>query len=83
MSNTKSNFLRQLGQSIRDARIAKGMSQRELGHELGILDNTAMSRYENGKVAMSVVRLAEICILLDIDPAELYAKCYHDFAEKI
>lgn len=83
MSNSKSNFLRQLGQLIRDARIAKGISQRELCHELGILDNTAMSRYENGTVAMSVVRLAQICNLLDIDPPELYAKCYEDFAEKI
>jgi transcriptional regulator with XRE-family HTH domain len=83
MSNSKSNFLRQLGQEIREARIKKGMSKRELGHELGILDNTAMSRYENGTVAMSVVRLAEICNLLDIDPAELYAKCYVEFSEKI
>jgi hypothetical protein len=42
-----------------------------------------MSRYENGTVAMSVVRLAEICNLLEIDPAELYAKCYVEFSEKI
>jgi len=70
------NFLRHVGEEIRKARIKKGMSQQQLSYEIGVLDNTTVSRYENGTVAMSILRLAKICQILEIDGGELYNKCY-------
>jgi len=70
------NFLWHVGQEIREARIKKGMSQQDLSYEIGVLDNTTVSRYENGTVAMSILRFSKICQILEIDGGEIYNKCY-------
>lgn len=53
----------QVGQQIRDARKAKGMTQKELGEKLGVSESV-MSRYENGKINFSVDILYKVCVEL-------------------
>jgi transcriptional regulator with XRE-family HTH domain len=60
-----------VGDKIKAARIAKGMTQEELGKHLG-LQKSAIAKYENGRV-VNIKRstLKKISEVLDIRAAEL------------
>lgn len=60
-----------IGTKIKNARIAKGMTQEELGKILGV-QKSAIAKYENGRV-VNIKRstLKKISDVLDIRPTEL------------
>ena len=60
-----------IGNKIKSARIAKGLTQEELGKLLG-LQKSAIAKYENGRV-VNIKRstLKKISDILDIRPSEL------------
>ena len=68
-----------VGAKIRAARIAKNMTQEELGEILGV-QRSAVAKYENGRV-VNIKRstLKKISDVLDIPPFELI---YNEEAQK-
>lgn len=60
-----------IGNKIKSARIAKGMTQEELGKHLGV-QKSAIAKYENGRV-INIKRsiLKKISDVLDIRPSDL------------
>ena len=63
-----------IGTKIRNARIAKGMTQEELGKLLGV-QKSAIAKYENGRV-VNIKRstLKRISEVLGIRPVELISE---------
>ena len=62
-----------LGAKIRAARLAKGLTQEELGHLLGV-EKSAIAKYENGRVVnLKQATLKSISQILDIPASELIA----------
>jgi transcriptional regulator with XRE-family HTH domain len=61
----------EMGQKIRDARIAKGLTQEELGKIVGV-QKSAIAKYETGRV-VNIKRstLQKIVSALNIRPSEL------------
>lgn len=61
----------EIGDKIREARIAKGMTQAELGRILGV-QKSAVAKYENGRV-VNIKRstLKKISDILGMRPSEL------------
>ena len=75
----------EIGKKIREARIAKGLTQEELGKIVG-LQNSAIAKYENGRV-VNIKRstLQKLAIALDLrgsdliiesEPIESVPTCY-------
>jgi transcriptional regulator with XRE-family HTH domain len=60
-----------IGKRIKDARLAKGLTQEELGNIVG-LQKSAIAKYENGRV-VNIKRstLQKIAKVLGIRPSEL------------
>ena len=58
---------------LREAREMKAVSQRELSRRLGH-QFTYIVKIEGGTRRVDVVELVEICLALEVDPAELVAK---------
>lgn len=70
---TENSNVNKLGQIIREARKAKGLTQEELGRMLGI-EKSAVAKYENGRVInIKRATLQKLSEILDISPAELIA----------
>ena len=61
----------EIGQKIKDARLAKGLTQQELGDIVGV-QKSAIAKYENGRV-VNIKRstLQKIASALEIRPSEL------------
>ena len=60
-----------VGEKIRTARIAKGLTQEELGNLLGV-QKSAVAKYENGRVVnIKRTTLKKISDVLGIRPSEL------------
>lgn len=60
-----------IGTKIKQARIAKGMTQEELGEILGV-QKSAVAKYENGRVVnIKRTTLKKIADVLNIPPFEL------------
>ena len=61
----------EIGDKIRDARLAKGMTQEELGDLIGV-QKSAIAKYENGRV-VNIKRstLKKISDILGLRPSEL------------
>jgi transcriptional regulator with XRE-family HTH domain len=51
------SFRERVGVRIRDLRLGRGLSQRELARELGEVDSGQISRWERGEALPSVVHL--------------------------
>lgn len=60
-----------IGQKIKEARLAKGLTQQELGDIVGV-QKSAIAKYENGRV-VNIKRstLQKIASALEIRPSEL------------
>ncbi|WP_461114290.1 helix-turn-helix domain-containing protein [Spirosoma jeollabukense] len=55
----------QIGQQIREARKAKGLTQKELAVKLGV-GETTVSHYEAGKQNLTIETLAKIATVLEV-----------------
>ena len=60
----------EVGLNIQKQRDIMGLSQEELGNEIGSTGQT-ISKYENGTREMGINRLFEICDVLRVTPREL------------
>lgn len=60
-------FKREFGQRVREARVAKGMTQEELAQKLGYSDNGKgmISKIENGKVEPPISKLFSLASILN------------------
>lgn len=71
-----------IGEKIRNARLAKGMTQEELGNALGI-QKSAVAKYEKGRV-VNIKRstLKKISDILGMPPSELIFEAYVEEEQK-
>ena len=72
----------EIGQKIRHARVAKGLTQEELGNLVG-LQKSAIAKYENGRV-VNIKRstLKKLSDILGIAPSELIFDAYIEEEQK-
>jgi transcriptional regulator with XRE-family HTH domain len=59
--------MKPLGKKIKEARLVKDICQEYMAIQLGITQ-AAYSKIENGQTQITVVRLLDICRILEIDP---------------
>jgi transcriptional regulator with XRE-family HTH domain len=59
--------MKPLGKKIKEARLMKDICQEYMAVQLGITQ-AAYSKIENGQTQITVVRLLNICRILEIDP---------------
>lgn len=64
------DILQRFGGHIRQLREDKGLSLRELSYACNI-DNSKISKIEQGKVNVTVLTLLELATALEISPTEL------------
>jgi transcriptional regulator with XRE-family HTH domain len=62
---------RKLGERIRRARLAAGLTQTELGQRIGYAAATAVSKLEHGMSGLDVLVFARICKALKVEPDTL------------
>lgn len=60
----------QVGQQIREARKAKGLTQKELGEKLGV-SHTTVNIYENGGQNLTLNTMQRIAQVLEIEVKDL------------
>ncbi len=63
-------FYTHLGQRLREARLAKGLTQQEVGAFLG-LTGPVITYYESGTNRVRTLELVQMCAVLDISVGEL------------
>jgi len=61
-----------VARNIREARDARGLTQRELGALVNGMDGLAVSRWERGKVLPSTQSLTALATALGVDAAWFY-----------
>jgi transcriptional regulator with XRE-family HTH domain len=61
---------RRIGDRIRDARMARGLSQKQLARALGIT-HQSVNKYELANVELSIARLLALAEVLGVSPAFL------------
>lgn len=71
---TEIEFMKQIGNNIRDALDDWGMSQQELADEAGI-SQTTISRYINGDIMPSLKNIINIAYVLECDLTKLIPAC--------
>ena len=64
-------FLKQIGEKIRELRLAKGLTQMDLAFACNDKDYSQINRIELGKVNFSVSYLTLIAKVLDVTPQDL------------
>jgi transcriptional regulator with XRE-family HTH domain len=60
-----------VARNLRRFRIARGVSQTELGNAVGVTFQQ-IQKYENGKNAVAPGRLRQICEILGVTPADMF-----------
>lgn len=60
----------EIGRRLRQARIAKGLTQKEMATSIG-LSHQAIQKYENGETRLSLSTLAQLRQHIGIEPADL------------
>ncbi len=60
-----------VGENLKSARKAKGLTQKELAKELGKYQSD-YSEYETGKIELDYAKIVFLCKKLDITPNELF-----------
>jgi transcriptional regulator with XRE-family HTH domain len=65
----------EVGAKLREYRIRAGLSQTELGQEVGVTFQQ-IQKYENGTNAIATARLPSVCAALNISPNDLYGTLY-------
>jgi len=66
-----------VGQKLREARLAKGMTQTDLGNALGV-SFQQVQKYEKGTNRMGSSRLWDTCVILDVMPSYYFEGLSHD-----
>jgi transcriptional regulator with XRE-family HTH domain len=61
---------RQIGDRIREARLARGLSQKQLAYALGV-SHQAVNKYEQANVDLSIGRLLALAEALGVTPTFL------------
>jgi len=61
--------------ALADARVAKGLTQEELGRRLGV-DQTYVSKYETGRRRIDVIEFMSIVAALGVAPQTLLSKIW-------
>ena len=74
------NKTKEVLRAIKEVRIKKVVSQRELARRLGMASGN-YSRIENGKHRLSAEMIFSIAEALEVEPAELLGKYSEDFLE--
>jgi transcriptional regulator with XRE-family HTH domain len=69
--STQQPYAVALGKALRDARIALGPSQAEVAEKVSTVSNTELSQYENGHAVPTLITLAELAHLYQVDAADL------------
>ncbi len=69
----KNEYLLEVGENIRKARINKGLSQDDLA-DITDSNRKAVSRHENGSNEMGLLTFLQYAEGMDVDPAELLPK---------
>jgi transcriptional regulator with XRE-family HTH domain len=69
--HTKTGISKQIGPRIRARRLAVGMTQKQLGAKIGVTYQQ-VQRYEHGTDRLTVDRLYEIAIVLEVAPGMLF-----------
>lgn len=59
-----------IGEKIREVRIARNLTQKELGNVLG-LNEEVIINYENNKIKLDLDRLIEIIDTLDMNSSDI------------
>lgn len=73
-SNAANQIAQTVGRNIRDARKARGMTQREVGQVIGV-ESKDVSRWESGLVEPNVERRSKLAdLFFDGSIAALYAE---------
>ncbi len=62
------NLKKIIGSEIQKSRKDAGLTQKELAERSGFSGANAIANIENGNKAISVLKLAQICDALDLDP---------------
>ncbi len=62
---------RSIGQNLKDARKAKGLTQKEIAAEL-LMTQQQYSRFENGVYELNYEQIQKICRILEITPNDLF-----------
>ena len=60
-----------VGENLKAARKAKGLTQKQLAHELNKYQSD-YSEYETGKIQLDYEKIVYLCQRLDITPNELF-----------
>lgn len=69
--NIKTDFLKGIGEKITQIREKKDMSQADLVLITGI-EKSEISRYEQGKINLTVNTLLKLAVALNVHPMELF-----------
>ncbi len=75
-SSPEKKALAKLGARIKSLRIAKGITQKEMGFRIG-KDYQAISRIELGRANPSYLILLQLCEGLEIEIEELFKEGWH------
>ncbi len=65
------NLAKKVGENIKSARKAKGLTQKEVAKIL-FMTQQQYSRFENGIFELNYQQLLDICKILDITPNEIF-----------
>ena len=71
--NQKNQILKQVGQNIKQARVAKNITQQQLAELLNTSVNF-ISLIERGQSGLNIVTIINICNALQIEPNALFNK---------
>jgi transcriptional regulator with XRE-family HTH domain len=67
---SSSNFVKDFGHRVRELRLARGLSQEQLGYEAD-LHRTAVSFIERAQRSSTLETIEKLALALQVEPAEL------------
>ena len=65
------NIAKTIGQNIKNARKAKGLTQKDVAEKF-FMTQQQYSRFENGIFELNYKQIVDICHLLDITPNDIF-----------
>ena len=71
MQADRKNIAKQVGENLKAARKARGLTQKQIAFELG-KHQPDYSEYETGKIQLDYEKIVYLCERLDITPNELF-----------
>lgn len=74
-NENRENLSRLVGENLKLARLAKGMTQREVATELNKYQSD-YSNYETGSIQLDYEKIVYLCKQLDITPNDLFGFKY-------